>query len=210
MQQPPLVVHLGHANGVIVCHTTTLTPEKLCAALDTFGKVSVVHIFVLIDGNYATAVFFADPVSSAACYVSLSRLAQEAEGRGILDVGWIHENSVDSFVQRPYVKEKHAAAGPSVTTTAAAAEASGYLVIYWKGVADGDREAVSQMARSSASEVLEDGNEGGRLFLRFASEDAADEFHSHAISRFSAIRRSVSYADATDFKLAKKAAEGSF
>ncbi|KAG5469447.1 hypothetical protein LSCM1_02668 [Leishmania martiniquensis] len=203
MQRRPLAVQLGDIHGVVVYHVAALAPEKLCAAFEKFGKTSVVHSFVLTDGNYATVVFFADSLSCAVCYASLSQLADESENIGIADVGWIHENGVDAFARRPYVRHKYT---PAVSTVGDGGAASnGYLVVYWKDVAEPDRREISQMARSSAVEVFEDRKEGGRSFLRFLSEDAANAFHSDVLSRFTAMRRSLSYADATDFSLAKGA-----
>ncbi|AIO01467.1 hypothetical protein LPMP_331750 [Leishmania panamensis] len=201
MQGKPLAVQLGDTHGVVVYHAKTLAPEKLCAAFEKYGKTSVLHGFVLTDGNYATVVFFAEPLICATCYASLSRLAQGPENIGIVDVGWIHENGVDAFAKRPYVRHKYA---PAVSTVdAGVSESNGYLVAYWKGVAEADRCEIAQMAHSSAIEVFEDSKEGGRLFLRFRSEDAADAFHSEVLLKFTAMRRSLSYADATDFLLAK-------
>ncbi|KAG5494359.1 hypothetical protein GH5_02374 [Leishmania sp. Ghana 2012 LV757] len=203
MQRRPLAVQLGDTHGVVVYHTTALAPEKLCTALEKFGKTSVVHGFVLTDGNYATVVFFAEPMSCAACYASLSQLAQKSDNIGIVDVGWIHENGVDAFARLPYVRHKYT---PAVSTVSSGVAASnGYLVVYWKDVAESDRREIAQMAHSSAVEVFEDSKEGGRSFLRFLSEDAADAFHSDVLSRFTAVRRSLSYANSTDFLLAKRA-----
>ncbi|GET91918.1 hypothetical protein, conserved [Leishmania tarentolae] len=204
MQGRPLAVQLGDNHGVVVYHATALAPEKLCTALEKFGKISVVHGFVLTDGNYATVVFFSEPMGCAACYASLSRLTQEPEKIGTIDVGWMHENGIDAFARRPYVKHKYIPAVSNVGVGFAAS--NGYLVVYWKGVGEPDRREISQMAHSSAIEVFEDNKEGGRSFLRFSTEDAADAFHSDVLSRFTSMRRSLSYADAKDFSLAKGSA----
>lgn len=205
MQTTSLALQLAETHGVAVCHVATLPPENLCSAFKKYGKVSIVRSFVLTDDTYATVVFFAEPLATAACQESLAQLAQASPALGVSEVGWIHENDVDAFGQRSYVRRSYAIAVPSATANADAIASNGYLVVYWKGVAEAERRAVTQMAQASSLEAYHDDKEGGRSFLRFRTEDDADAFHSQILARFSTMRRYVSYADVADFKLATAA-----
>jgi hypothetical protein len=206
MQGPSLYSRLGETHGIVVYHAPSLAPAKLRAAFGEYGKPSVVRTYVLQDDNYATIVLFADASSSVACYVSLSLLVQEANVSGICSVGWLHESSEETFAQQPYVKRRYVEAAEMRPATPATSLSEGYLVVYWKDVPDDHRSDITQMAKRAATEVFEDDKEGGRSFFRFPAEDMADAFHSHVLSRYNAMRRCISYADATDFTLAKRSA----
>lgn len=205
MQGSSLSAQLAETHGVVIYHAAALAPAKLRAALSEYGKASIVHTYVLQDDNYATAVFFADASSNVSCYQSLSLLAQESSRLGIVSVGWLHENAEEAFARQPYIKHafKEPAKAPAASPSTASTK-DGYLAVYWKGVAEVVRADVTQMAKKAAQEGFEDEKEGGRLFLRFPSEDVADAFHSYLLSKHESLRRCISYADATDFELAKK------
>ncbi|KPA81163.1 hypothetical protein ABB37_04504 [Leptomonas pyrrhocoris] len=206
MQGSSLNSQLGETHGVVVYHAASLAPVTLRAVFNKYGKSSIVHTYVLQDGNYATVVFFAESSSNVSCYVSLSLLAQESSTLGIVSVGWMHENGEEAFAKQPYIKSKYVEGAASPSTSPPATLIEGYLAVYWKGVAEVERADVARMAHRAASEVLEDEKEGGRSFLRFPSEDMADAFHSYVVSKYPSLRRCLSYADATDFALAKKSA----
>ncbi|KPI89522.1 hypothetical protein ABL78_1398 [Leptomonas seymouri] len=206
MQGSSLNTQLGETHGVVVYHAAALAPAKLHTIFSEYGKPSIIYTYELHDDNYATVVFFADSSSNVSCYVSLSLLALESDAFGLVSVGWMHESGLETFSKQPYIKRKYVEptdaplAGPPAVLT------DGYLVMYWKGVPEVERAAVTQTAHKAAREVFEDRKEGGRLFLRFPSEDMADAFHSHTLSKYPSLRRCISYADATDFTLAKKGA----
>lgn len=206
MQSSSLYAQLAETHGVVVYHAAALSPTKLHTVLNEYGKLSVVRTYQLQDDNYATIAFFAEPSSNASCYLSLTLLAQESSTFGLISVGWLHEGGKESFARQPYVKSRYVEVSdaPSASPSAAAAAPEGYLVAYWKGVAEGDRADVMLMAKRAATDIFEDEKEGGRSFFCFPSEDMADAFHSHVVSKHAAMRRCISYADATDFALAKK------
>lgn len=213
-----LLPQLGETHGVLVYHAATLPPSKMAPFFWDYGKPSVTRSYNLVDHSYATVVFFSTAASNVDCYRSLTELAHDAPGLGIGSVGWLHESEEETFLQRPYVASLYASPaaaaprGPRAPSSSSGTaewtdeekESGGYLAVYWKGVAAQERAAVTQLLREAAEEVFEDAKEGGRAFARFPTEDAADTFHSQVCLQHPAVRRSLSYADANDFAMAKK------
>lgn len=184
-------------HGVAIRYESTLDPSALYGVLSLYGKVSSASTYVLVTGEYFTVAFYAEPAANKLCYTSLRSIITGEERGPIQDVGWANENSEASLARRPYVQRKWVA--PS-----AASEADGFLVVFLKKVPDEQRLSVTQQANSSAKEVFADDREGGRLFMRFSTDDEAEDFRRALVASFPSLAREVSYSDARAFLLARE------
>lgn len=203
MLESALYFQLGDTNGVVVQHKASLHPSKLQASLLAYGSISSTNTYILENEDLATVVYFSEAYHNSTCFISLSKLVQHSQIPEIIQVGWLSENSEETFFQKKYVKGRWIAT--PVPATGSPTSSDGFLIIFWRGSNVMSRMEVVSLAKATAIEVCEDEKEGGRMFMRFPSEDAATDFHSMVASRFVDLKHAISYADAGDFYMAKKA-----
>lgn len=206
-----LTIRLSDNHGVALQHSPAVAPEEVVAQAEGCGRITSHSTYALYNGAFMTLLFFAESEGCDACFAKLQAL-QKSEPGSYRGVGWIHENGEASFAKKPYVKERLVNANAKGQTnnapTAATSGSNTFLVIYTARFSPEKRNAARQLASQYTLELFEDGKEGGRLFCCFATEDEEDACRRALNEKMGPLGRDISFADASDFALAKKGTVG--
>lgn len=223
---------MAENHGILIQHRSSLSPKKLVDNLHRiYGEIHATATFdMTFCSDYLTAVFFTDQKSGERCYVDFlhitafaRRQSTAAESSSLEDsksssspkknvavvsVGWINENFWTAWQSKPYIRGRHS----SLTTSSSSHPKTlgtekgpeGFLIVFWQQATQYQRMEIKLLANGRTEELWEDEKEGGRLFLRFVTEDDALFFRDIILGKFAFLSRFVSLAEEDDFIMARK------
>lgn len=223
---------MAENHGLLIQHHSTLCPKKFLDNLQKiYGGISASASFDMTScSDYLTAVFFDEQKSAERCYSDCLQVTVVAQQQkkgitvsspkcsptpgtpkkniAVIRVGWINDNFWSTWQSKPYIKGRHSSlpTTPSKNQQRLSREEGreGYIIIFWKQATKYQRMEIEVLANERTLELWKDEKEGGRIFLRFATEEEALSFRDVISVKFNFLSRFVSLAEEDDFIRAKK------
>lgn len=223
---------MAENHGILIQHRPSLSTKKLIDNLQRiYGEIHATATFdMTLSPDYLTAVFFTDQKSGERCYVDFLHITAFARRQStaaenssleesktspspkknvaVVGVGWINENFWTTWQSKPYIRGRHSSLTASTSShpkeSGTEKGPEGFLIVFWQQAREYQRMEIKLLANGRAEELWEDEKEGGRLFLRFITEDDALFFRDIILGKFAFLSRFVSLAEKDDFTMARK------
>lgn len=198
-----------------------------------YGEIHVNASFEMTSSSdYLTAVFFEEQKSGERCYLDFLHIAAFARQQennsvspkntfsgqptatgspkknvAVVRVGWINDNFLSTWQAKPYIRSRFCSLSTdslnSLETSPKKQPKEGFLIVFWKSATSYQRMEIEVLAAERTTQYWKDEKEGGRLFLRFSTEEDALLFRDIIVSKFTFLSRFVSLAEEEDFRRAR-------